>query len=123
MNGMVGIGIHLRKLGTPIMGEIVMAMVGCADLSRICLGFVWDLSSPEMRNFKIWQGATHVSIWRHGSLRLPCLPVCNRLSDVGPHAQHMAAPDLAVLDLFRICLGFVWDLSTGASRKTCKSSP
>ena len=33
MNGMVGIGIHLRKLGTPIMGEIVMAMVGCASSS------------------------------------------------------------------------------------------
>ena len=31
------------------------------DLSRICLGFVWDLSSPEMRNFKIWQG--FVWIW------------------------------------------------------------
>ena len=53
MNGMVGIGIHLRKLGTPIMGEIVMAMVGCASSSTsslsfhfpygICLGFVWDL--------------------------------------------------------------------------------
>ena len=39
--------------------------VAAPDLSRIRLGIVWDLSSLETQNFKIWQGATEVSIWPH----------------------------------------------------------
>ena len=85
------------------------------DLSRNCLGFVWDLSSPETQNFEIWQGATEVSIWPHRiclgivwDLSGICLALKRKISKPGREPQRSRYGRTGfVKDLSRICLGFV----------------
>ena len=88
------------------------------DLSRICLGFVQDLFSPEKQNFKIWQGATEVSIWPYRicpgfvqDLSRICPVLKREISNSGRGPQRSRSDRTGfVQDLSVICFGFVQDL-------------